>query len=428
MLTISTCAVVAVSSRSTSIAIEAMLAEYDLQATLLSTGQAFHNALSLATHTGLAFVSFEVLKEIDENPACALKKIREQYFGPLYVLSANHERHEDRQLIEQGATDIIDMLELTALRGILNTYALFQKLNSTSPTLTALIVEDSVSHQKMISAVLLAYNVKSHQVDSAQAALSVLKNEAIDLIITDVHLTGEMTGMHLLREICQSTVWQGIPVVVISGVVPGLSIKSYFQLGARDFMSKPLDVELFELKIKNIIRERRTFLELQKERKKLADLAFSDTLTELPNRALLRHQYEAWARERNHRFFTAMIDVDNLKSINDQVGHDAGDHALMALANLMRQFSQPEELAIRLGSDEFLLFWLASDQQSMEARLTTLLADIALVQVPGYGRLSASIGATCVQGELALTEVLKRCDGLMYVAKSSGKNQVVFEC
>jgi diguanylate cyclase (GGDEF)-like protein len=376
---------------------------------------------------GLVLVSLEILKEIHSNPTEALSQIRINYFGPLYILSINSSKENFRQLIEFGATDIIDVSDLSAVRSIFNTYSLFHQMSRTQRTLIALVVEDSASQQDLITSVLEEKNVKTYVVPSVREALTVLKFDKIDLIITDVHLIGDFTGMHLLREICQSTHWQGIPTFVISGVVPNGSLKEYFQLGVRDFMFKPLDIDLFSLRIDNVIRERQTFLELQEEKNKLREIAYIDTLTGLYNRAHLKKIFELWSSNEGHQFYAFMLDIDNLKQVNAEVGHDAGDYALHSVALCLKENMSSSDVVIRLGGDEFIGLLSIKEEFDIKNYISRLLELINKIQNPGNVVIHASIGVVKIDASLDLINLLRRCDAVMYAAKDSGYNTIEYD-
>lgn len=420
-------AITAISSRSTEAVVISLLEEFDIPAISLSDGPALLTVISSNAVNSLTFVSLEVLKEINRNPAIALAQIRERYFGPLYVLSINASRDEFRDLIEHGATDIIDIKDISTLRVLLNTYSLFRQIESAQHTLVALIVEDSASQQKLIAAVLEDKNIQVIIESNVKDAVNALKLQAVDLVITDIHLEGELTGMHLLREICQSTFWQGIPTFAISGVVPNSRVKEYLQLGVRDFMLKPLDVDLFSLRIDNIIRERQTYLKLSAETQRLNEIAYSDSLTELRNRAYLKKSYSSWAEKNDHQFYALMLDMDNLKKINDQIGHDAGDAAIQTTAHCLYKKFQETDIVIRLGGDEFVAIVSGQDDLTIKKEVYALLEQINKMILVGNIPSHASIGVAKITKQLPLSLLLKRVDALMYVAKTSGKNRIEFE-
>src|SRR5690606_28665449 len=102
---------------------------------------------------------------------------------------------------------------------------------------------------------------------------------------------------------------------------------------------------------------------LEKEnQRKIAFLAYHDTLTNLPNRRVFYEKFEEvldHAKVNKLKLAVALFDLDYFKKINDQYGHHVGDQALMHLADQIRSVITPPDLAVRLGGDEFAVLILS---------------------------------------------------------------------
>jgi diguanylate cyclase (GGDEF)-like protein/PAS domain S-box-containing protein len=164
--------------------------------------------------------------------------------------------------------------------------------------------------------------------------------------------------------------------------------------------------------------------------------AFHDALTGLANRALFKDRIEhALARHRRHGTDVAVLfcDLDGFKTINDSLGHDAGDRLLrVAAARLTSAIRQGDTIA-RLGGDEFAVLLEGGQRVLDEAlvvsdRMLHALSDpIEIDGVPMV--VTASIGVAAVsQGALTPDELLRNADTAMYGAKSEGRNgSLVFQ-
>jgi diguanylate cyclase (GGDEF)-like protein/PAS domain S-box-containing protein len=100
-----------------------------------------------------------------------------------------------------------------------------------------------------------------------------------------------------------------------------------------------------------------TLLDISRRRARQDELdrrAHHDPLTGLANRAALRESFQAW-NEQQRPFCFILIDLDDFKPINDQFGHQFGDHALVAIADRIRACLGPNDIAARIGGDEFAL-------------------------------------------------------------------------
>lgn len=162
---------------------------------------------------------------------------------------------------------------------------------------------------------------------------------------------------------------------------------------------------------------------------RLRRLAEFDTLTDLPNRAQFRvRMHRAMASATHDRVMALMfLDVDHFKTINDTLGHEAGDQLLRVFAARMRACVRQADTVARLGGDEFTIILEGlndrDDAKAVAAKLVATLAQpIALAGK--VLEVTASIGlAICVPGERDDAALLGRADAALYEAKRRGRNQ-----
>ena len=158
-----------------------------------------------------------------------------------------------------------------------------------------------------------------------------------------------------------------------------------------------------------------------------AHLAYHDSLTGLPNRALLgeRLQHSLAALQRGGTLSLLLIDLDRFKQINDTLGHLAGDQLIRDFAVRLQRLVRPKDTVARLGGDEFAVIlcdgWSRSAVDTLcaaiieEFRVPFTLAD---TQVFG----GASIGAVHAVGKVRdATELFRRADVALYRAKAEGR-------
>ncbi len=152
--------------------------------------------------------------------------------------------------------------------------------------------------------------------------------------------------------------------------------------------------------------------------------ASSDPLTGLANRRTLEKELErslATARRYGRRHALMLIDLNDFKSINDQLGHQMGDYVLQHIARLLRQNIRPTDIAARLGGDEFCV--ILNELRAIE-NAEMRAADIAnvIARTPCIGEkrtvhLSASIGFHVFGADDDAAEVMARADESMYAQK-----------
>ena len=161
----------------------------------------------------------------------------------------------------------------------------------------------------------------------------------------------------------------------------------------------------------------------------LAHQAFHDSLTGLANRALfserISHAIERGTRRRN-LFAVLFIDLDDFKTVNDSLGHAAGDELLVAVANRIRAVIRPEDTCARLGGDEFaVMIESIDDREGAVIVAKRILGAMSEPLVVGGSDVvvQGSIGIALDSGGQTASEIMRSADLAMYRAKGEGKGQ-----
>jgi diguanylate cyclase (GGDEF)-like protein len=157
---------------------------------------------------------------------------------------------------------------------------------------------------------------------------------------------------------------------------------------------------------------------------KLAHQAGHDALTGLANRTVLNRRTAEALASGHGTVGLALIDLDNFKAINDDLGHAAGDALLAAVARRIEAVVPAGGVTARLGGDEYALM-LLGDHESVLAAITAEMRR----PVQAFGQelvVQASIGLAVADGpDVTAEELLRRADVAMYQAKSRGKGRYV---
>ncbi|KGJ90643.1 sensor domain-containing diguanylate cyclase [Colwellia psychrerythraea] len=164
---------------------------------------------------------------------------------------------------------------------------------------------------------------------------------------------------------------------------------------------------------------------------KLDKLASNDHLTGLPNRRSFHEKLAQFLllKERNNNNLSILfIDIDDFKFINDTRGHDVGDKVLKALATTLNTNVRKSDFVARWGGEEFIILLIDSDinqAQVIAEQLRSQVANSNQLSLLSQKPVTISLGATSVTGDEEIDAILKRVDGALYKAKSTGKNCTV---
>ena len=174
------------------------------------------------------------------------------------------------------------------------------------------------------------------------------------------------------------------------------------------------------------IRRLRSEIALLHERVELLDrLAYQDVLIDLPNRRGFMRQLEA-AIDRVSRYDDSaailFVDIDGLKMINDTFGHQAGDEALILVAQMLSEGVRKSDCVARLGGDEFgILLERANEESALEtsSRLVAIIASCEFCFQGTCLPLSVAIGIAVIEPHDLPDAVMARADMAMYRQKAA---------
>jgi len=182
-----------------------------------------------------------------------------------------------------------------------------------------------------------------------------------------------------------------------------------------------------------------TMLELLAAEARIADLegelsraqaaALTDTLTGALNRRGFdqAHEREAARSRRSGRpLALALIDLDDFKHLNDTLGHQAGDEALVHLVRILRSALRPSDILGRYGGEEFIVMLPDTRLDEAVTALSRFQRQLADCRVAGIGiALTFSAGVVVQVPDESLLESIARADAATYAAKRAGKNRVL---
>ena len=199
--------------------------------------------------------------------------------------------------------------------------------------------------------------LKSRTAYDGETALAEVKKKTPDLILLDVILP-DINGLELLKRFRSKHTNESLPVIMVSAFDDVDSIAKCIQLGAQDYLPKPINGTVLLAKVVSSL-ERKLLREREKELvNELHIQATTDQLTGIANRRVIFDTIQnASVREKRKDYKPFMIiifDIDFFKNVNDTYGHAGGDEILKSFATLLNtEISEPNQVG-RIGGEEFL--------------------------------------------------------------------------
>ena len=300
-----------------------------------------------------------------------------------------------------------------------------------------LVVDDDAD---MVRLLKYRFSKEGYQVVTArngQEGLQQALESRPHVVVTDLMMAG-MDGTALCRELKANPDLRPIYVIVLTAKEGTASQISNLELGADDYIVKP--VAFHELRAHIDVGLRWVLSQTQLQR-----MATSDSLTGLPNRLVLDGvlaREVATALQQGKPLSVIWLDLDHFKRINDTYGHAVGDRALQQLADIMRAQVRTTDVPARYGGEEFVIALPGVDlttatgiarrlRQVIAAGLWPAvigsLADTTVTpRLDGTRELTASLGVVALD---QLTEptpevLLRTADAAAYDAKEAGRNRV----
>ncbi len=171
--------------------------------------------------------------------------------------------------------------------------------------------------------------------------------------------------------------------------------------------------------------------QLQTELDRASSLVRHDQLTGTLNRRGLEETFESEvsrSQRRKSPLCIALLDIDNFKKLNDSLGHDVGDAALIHLVTVIRETLRPQDTLARFGGEEFVILLpdtAIEDAKKALVRLQRELTKRFFLTDNEKVLITFSAGLTDLRPDDTQASVTKRADEAMYTAKRTGKNRVV---
>ena len=302
----------------------------------------------------------------------------------------------------------------------------------TGQNASVLLVDDRASSYERLAAALSQYHRVEIEPNPSLALIRAAEGD-FDVVLISLDLQ-DFDGLRLCSQLRSLERTRHAAVILISDMEDRARVLRGLDIGAHDFLVRPVDRNELVARVRTQVRRRRFAERLRDGVQISMDAAVTDGLTGLHNRRYLdvhlATMFDAASR-RGAPLALLLLDIDRFKSINDTWGHEAGDDVLREFAVRVRGMTRGVDLVARYGGEEIVV--VIPDASAEEARF---VAERIRERIGGQpftvhrgGRridVTVSIGVSARErSDESSAEIVKRADLALYRAKETGRNRVI---
>lgn len=283
-----------------------------------------------------------------------------------------------------------------------------------------LVVDDSETMIRFLSRTLSQAGMSVHVEMYPDKVLAAIGEFNPDLILMDMYMPF-CDGQELSRIIRQYESFTSIPIVFLSSETDIKKQLAAMQIGADDFLTKPIDPEHLVSSVTTRVQRHRI----------LASYMSQDSLTGLLNHTKLKQRLDQTlqkaARSKIPMAF-AMVDIDHFKRVNDSYGHPMGDRVIKSLSRLLQKRLRKTDSIGRYGGEEFAIIFWDSDAAAAGQILDSIREDFARIDHHHESGLFSCAFSGGVAGFPEYPDaqaISSAADKALYAAKRNGRDQVI---
>ena len=282
-----------------------------------------------------------------------------------------------------------------------------------------LLVEDNADAREALALLLENHGYLVRSAADGAEALAEARRQPPDLVITDIEMPG-LSGFDVVAQFRSLPELAGIPVIVVSGHNEVQNRVAGFDLGADDFLPKPVHVdELLARVRRHLLRSDRAH---EFERRSMVD-ALTGVLNRRGLENFFAREFER-ARLEGATVAVMLVDLNDFKLVNDVWGHGAGDTALCSVARRLQDALRANDRIGRMGGDEFAIVLpeIRSDDCAGLVQRVRQISPMVVDLIPtGSVRVGLSLGIASAEPGESFEAVLARADAAMYEDKRRQK-------
>lgn len=288
-----------------------------------------------------------------------------------------------------------------------------------------LIADDDEQFRKLLVRRAKRMGLSVVEAEDGQRAIDEIKTGAFDVLLLDLNMP-KHTGLEVVQ--AAQEVDPDLQAVILTGGATIETAIEALRAGVYDYLTKPLEsLAELEMTLNRALEYRRLVKENTRLFTEVQRLAMTDSLTGAYN----RHKFDEAivveverAQRYNRPLSLIMIDLDNLKGINDRYGHPAGDKALKLVAEAIKSQTRSVDILARIGGDEFIIILPEADLEAATLVAQRMCSQITSTTLEGE-KLSVSAGVVQFTSLTNTVEdFLEVVDQAMYQAKRAGGGRI----
>ncbi|WP_333466237.1 PleD family two-component system response regulator [Microcoleus sp. T3_B1] len=302
-----------------------------------------------------------------------------------------------------------------------------------------LVVDDEpfIRMQLRLSLEQEGYHVAEAQ--DGREALAAFEQLQPDIVLLDA-LMPEINGFECCTQLKMLPNGKNTPILMITGLDDRESVDSAFEVGAADYVTKPIHWAVLRQRVRRLIHESQIQQQLEASNRALQQLASIDSLTEIAN----RRRFDEYLKQEKQRIIRAQFatsrgnpillslilgDIDYFKFYNDTYGHKAGDYCLYQVAQAISSVvNRPMDLVARYGGEEFVVLLPETDAAGAAHIAEQICTQVRALEVPhlrysqGYITISAGVATINACFEDGMNNLVAIADQALYRAKQKSRN------
>lgn len=254
-----------------------------------------------------------------------------------------------------------------------------------------------------------------------EEGLEQLRRESFEVLVLDLGLPDSL-GLDTFCRVHQEV--PDLPIIVVSGNDDEEMALTAVREGAQDYLVKS------EVTAALLVRAIRYSIERNQLHRELRSLSLTDELTGLYNRRgfqTLANQQFKQARRTNEELTLVFLDLDGLKDINDGLGHQVGDDALVEVTDLLRRSFRDTDILARVGGDEFAVLLVDVRDESHPVPLSRLEENMSAINQASDRAypltMSTGMAVRAPDSHGSLSDLMEEADQAMYRAKRDKKGR-----